>query len=486
MRILLVNPPEDLEAFLGRGKNFVPSFEPLGLLYICAVCKQYGHEVYVIDAVAEGLSCEDIKNAIAKIKPDIVGITSFVCNAGIIYNLGRWIKQEYPDIFVVFGNVQAAVYAEAYLQNKCCDIVVHGEGEYVFLKILEVLEKEQNDFSNIPSISYFEGAKFVANSEAAFIDDLTKLPLPDRDAVKQKLYNMQSVTNTPYAGRKNSIGKHMFTSRGCLFSCLFCVVHNKRGLRCNSITNVVNEMEVLVKKYAADYIFIADPIFTSDKERVMNICKEIRKRNLYFKWGCEGHINLVDQEMAEEMESAGCYDMGFGIESGVQRLLDRVNKTTRIETIEQTVRIVKKNTKIKVSGLFILGLPGETYQDSLETINFAKRLPLDMAQFSILVPYPGSPIFYELREKGEIDTGLGEDVTLDKVNWQRYSPYISFTRYDPIWVTPELSAERLKKLQKKALREFYFRPKQFWMQLKRVPPSELWKTIPTFIDTFFK
>ena len=485
MRILLVNPPDDIEAFLGRGKNFIPSFEPLGLLYISAVCKQYGHTVYVIDAVAEGLSCEDIKNAIAKINPDVLGFTSFICNGGVIYDLGRWIKQEYPNIVVVFGNVHAAAYAEAYLKNKCCDIVVHGEGEYAFLKILDVLEKKQNDFSNIPYISYLKDGKYIANSEVFFVDDLSKLPLPDRDAVNQRLYNIPSITNSPYTGKKNSIGKHMFTSRGCPFSCLFCVVPNKRGQRYNCIASVIDEMEILLKKYSADYIFIADPIFTSNKNRVINICREIKKRHLNFKWGCEGHVNIVDQELAEEMESAGCYDIAFGVESGVQRLLDRVRKGTRIEKIEETINVVKKNTKIKVSGLFILGLPGETYKDSLQTIAFAKKLPLDMAQFSILVPYSGSPIFYELKEKGEIDTGLRENGTLDTSVWLRYSAYISYTSHNPIWVTPELTAETLKKLQKRALREFYFRPKQFLFQLKRIRPSELWKTILTCKDTFF-
>lgn len=485
MTILLINPPDGLDTFLGRGKNFVPSFEPLGLLYISAVCKQYGYTVYVIDAVAERLSSEDMKNAIAKITPDIIGFTSFISNGGVIYDLGKWIKQEYPNIFVVFGNIHASVYAEAYLKNKCCDIIVHGEGEYTFLKILDTLKKRQNDFSSIPSISYLKDERFITTSGSVVVDDLSQLPLPDRDAVKQELYNIPSISNQPYSGRRDSIGKHMFTSRGCPFSCLFCVVHNKRGQRCNSITNVIDEMEILVKQYSADYIFIEDPIFISNKNRIINICKGIKNRHLNFRWGCEGHVNFIDQELAEEMESAGCYDIAFGIESGVQRILNNVQKGIRLDKVKEAVRTVKSNTKIKVSGLFILGLPGETYRDSLETINFAKNLPLDMAQFAILAPYPGSPIFYELKEKGEIDTGLREDGTLDTSVWRRYSAYISFTRSKPIWVTPGLTAGALKKLQKKALRDFYFRPKQLYMQLRRVHLSEMLTTIPTFFRTFF-
>lgn len=486
MKIILINPPDELESFIGKGKNFVPVIEPLGLLYISAVCKQRGHSVTVIDGFAEKLSSQDIRNAILKIQPEVVGFTSFISNGNVIYELGKWIKKEFPEITVVFGNVHASVYAEEYLRNRCCDIVVHGEGEEAFLKILETLENRQKHFLGIPSISFLENERFITTSAPCFIEDLSRLPFPDRDAVKRGSYNIPLISNIPYFGKKkNSIAKHMFTARGCPFSCLFCVVHNKKRQRFNSISNVVNEMEMLINDYSADYIFIMDSIFNSNKERVMSICKEIKKRGLNFKWGCDAHVNFVDEELIREMESAGCNDMAFGIESGVQRILDNAKKGTRLATIEKSVNLVKKNTKIKVSGLFILGLPGETYNDSLQTIKFAKRLPLDMAQFSILVPYPGSHLFYDLKSKGQIDTGIREDGTLDTSVWLRYSAYISYTSSKPIWVTPGLSADSLIKLQKKAFRDFYFRPKQFYMQLKRVRFSNLLMAAETFIKSFF-
>jgi magnesium-protoporphyrin IX monomethyl ester (oxidative) cyclase len=441
--------------------------------------------VQVIDAVAEGISKEGLKNAIAEIKPDVIGVTSFINNGGIIYDLGKWIKNEYPHIIVVFGNIHAAVYAEGYLRGKCCDIVVHGEGEYTFLKILDILEKKQNDFSSVPSISYLKNGSLINTCGSGIIEDLSKLPLPDRDAVDQKLYNIPSISNIPYFGKKNSIAKHMFTARGCPFKCQFCVVHNKGGQRFNSTNNVLEEIEVLIKRYSANYIFFMDSLFISNKQRVIDICRGIKKGRLYFKWGCEGHVNFVDQELVEEMESAGCNSIAFGIESGVQRLLNMVKKGITLERTESAVTTVKKYTKIKVSGLFILGLPSENYRDSLQTINFAKKLPLDMAQFSICVPYPGSPLFYELKEKNEIDTGIREDGKLDTSVWLRYSTYISYTPNEAIWVTPELTSGLLKKLLKKALRDFYFRPKQLYLQLKRLHPFQLWKITQTFFKTFF-
>jgi len=263
------------------------------------------------------------------------------------------------------------------------------------------------------------------------------------------------------------------------------VIRDNRRQRFNPVIKAVDEMELLVNKYNAGYIFFSDSLFISNKRRILEICSEIKRRNLYFKWGCEAHVHFIDEELLGAMESSGCVDMNFGIESGVQRLLDNVRKDIKLDKIESAIKQVKRYTKINVSGLFILGLPGETPSDSMRTVQFAKRLPLDMAQFSILTPYPGSYLFEELKNKGKVDTGIREDGSLDTSVWPRYSAYISYTKNEPIWVTPEQTGEGLKKMQKKALRSFYFRPHAFWRQLKRVRPSDFFILLKAFLDSFF-
>ncbi|MEW6349813.1 MAG: radical SAM protein [Thermodesulfobacteriota bacterium] len=484
MKILLINPPDDLEALLGEGASFISTFEPLGLLYMASFLAREGYPVEVIDAYAERLSLEALKERIIQASPDLVGLTSFTSNGAIVYELGKWTKRSLPDALVVLGNVHADVYAAQYLQNGCCDVVIHGEGEHSLLEVVRTLERGTRDFSAIAHASSMRNGDLVPNRDWGITPDLSSLPLPARDLVRQDLYNIPAISNLPYSG-KGGKGKHMFTSRGCPNRCTFCVVHHGRRQRFNAVDRVVDEMALLVEKYGAGYIFIMDSLFISDKRRVTEICREIRNRGLSFKWGCEAHVRFIDRELVEAMQSAGCYDMAFGIESGVQRLLDGVKKKIRLDQVESAVRTVKRFSDIKVSGLFILGLPGETYQDSLQTIAFAKSLPLDMAQFSILTPYPGSEIFFDLRDKGLIDTGVRPDGTLDTSVWLRYSAYISYTDNEPIWVTPELTADQLKRLQKKAVRQFYWRPKQFWDQFKRVRVSELPSIIKAFVKTFF-
>jgi radical SAM superfamily enzyme YgiQ (UPF0313 family) len=485
MKILLINPPDDLEAIMGGGAVFVPNFEPLGLLYVAAVCRDAGYEVSVIDAFAERLPNHKLHSRIQELNPDVIGFTSFTCTGGFIYECGQQIKKERPQTLVVFGNIHASVYAEQYLSNKCCDAVVHGEGEYTFLSLLKVKD-DPSLWPGVPSISFMADNKFVTTSAPKAIEDISRLPLPARDLVDQRFYSNGPISHFRSKGlKKGKLSKHMLTSRGCSHRCTFCVVHNDSKQKYNTISNVIKEIEILINEYNAGYIVMMDPNFIGDRARTIELCKELYSRGLKVSWGCCAQVNTVDEELLKYMELAGCTDIAFGIESGVERLLNNVRKGITLEKIEAAVKLVKQHTKIDAVGMFILGLPGETYNDSLATIKFALRLPLDKAQFGILTPYPGSDIFKELRAKNDIDTGVCSDGTVDISVWARYSSYISYTDKALIWTTPGLTSAQLKALQKKATRRFYLRPRQLFEQIKMLQWWHLPLYIKAFMDTFF-
>lgn len=483
MKILLVNPPDDLNAFLGEGKNLVMPYEPLGLLYIAAVVRQAGYAVAVLDAHAEELSVEQTLDHIANHAPDLVGFTTFTSNGGLVYQLGREMKKRHPHIHVVLGNVHADVYARQYLKNGCCDFVVHGEGEWTFLALVRALERGETNFETVPGISFLRHGEQVRTPAIAFIQNLDEVPPPARDLVNPHHYEIPEFNNLSVKGKV--VGKHMFTSRGCPFRCTFCVVHHGSKPRYHAVSRVVDEMEALIRDFGANYIFFMDSLFISNKQRVMEICREILRRGINIRWGCEAHVRFIDEELVRAMDAAGCNDMAFGIESGVQQSLDNVRKGIKLDKVEEAIRVVKQHSDIHVVGLFILGLPGETEAEVNQTIAFSKRLPLDTAQFTILVPYPGSPLFDELAAKGEIDTGIREGDRLDPDVWLRYSAYISYTDRQPIWVTPGLTGPQLKRLQKLAVRQFYFRPRQLLDQVKRIRLSQIPVIVRTFLKTFF-
>ena len=242
---------------------------------------------------------------------------------------------------------------------------------------------------------------------------------------------------------------------------------------------------MLERDFNTGYVYIQDPLFTGNKRRVYEICDEIMRRGLKIRWGCDARVDDMKPELVQAMDAANCYELSLGVESAVQRHLDAVEKRTSPEKVRRAVQTIRENSDILVEGLFILGFPGETWDEAMQTIHFATSLKLDMAQFSIMNPYPGSPLFEQLAADGVLDTGVREDGTVDTAIWKRYSSYIMFTDIDPIWVTPSLTVEQLRKLQKIALRSFYLRPRQIYRALKRLRKENFVESVRIAISGFF-
>ena len=316
--------------------------------------------------------------------------------------------------------------------------------------------------------------------------DLAALPFPARNLVDSSLYRLSGISNQMYVPRRGETGRTMVTSRGCPNRCTFCVVHGNGRPRYNSPSRVVDEMELLEKECGASYVYIMDPLFIGDRGRVLAICEEYRRRGLSIRWGFDAHVRFVSPDMLYAMRGAGLYDISFGIESGVDRLLRAVNKGITTAQAREAVMMVKTHVPdVKIGGLFILGIPGSTESDCVETIRFAKSLPLDMAQFSIFSPYPGSAVFEDFEKSGAIDSGRREGGEVDPSVWKSYSSYVAFTGNAPAWVPDGMSAADLVRLQKRAQREFYLRPSQIMKHLRRLRPDNIATAIRIVREGFF-
>ncbi len=486
MRVLLVNPPDETEEMLGVGRRLVHRWEPLGLLFVAAVAREAGHEVAVIDAPAEDLDLESLKARIRSAVPEVVGISTLTCSGAPVWDLGRWLRAELPGTRVVLGNIHASVYAEQYLRHGCCDVVVHGEGEFSFRALLERMGRGETDYSGVEAVSYLGAdGTLVRTGQWAVVPDLEVLPLPARDLVDGRRYGLEGLNNQTYVCRKGERAGTLVTSRGCQFRCRFCVVHHGQRPRYLPAARVVDELQMLERERGMGYVFFHDPNFMGDRNRVLGICQGILDRGLGIRWGCAANVNLLDADLVRAMQGANCREIALGIESGVQRILDAVEKRITPDRARQALETIRANSDIRTVGLFILGLPGETREDICQTMRLATALDLDMAQFSILTPYPGSPIFEDLAARGELDTGVRRDGSVDTSVWKRYSSYIMYTDRLPIWVTPGLTARELRRLQKQALRRFYLRPRQFLQQVRRLRPGGLVSSVKLALQGLF-
>ncbi len=360
------------------------------------------YEVAVIDANIDDLGEDEFIAAVEKETPYLVGIsvlTDEFAPAGHI--AAKLVKQINPGIFTVMGGVYVTSSPLKAIADSNVDYAVIGEGEYLFRELLGFLE-EKNDFPNA-GVAYRKNGREVIPDRAPFIQDLDALPYPDYDLVDYEKYASQpgrySVDNPrdlPYA--------RMFTSRGCPVGCIFCQVEKISGkyFRFRSAENVVSEMELLKEKYGIKAVLFDDDNFFISRKRAMAIFDLMLKQRLNLKWSAIAvPVFLLDENILDIMRESGCQFIDLAIESGSQRVLkDIIQKPVKLDNV---VKIIDKAKalNIDVACNFIIGLPGETWEEIRQTLRFAEELNIDYAKIFIAHPLPGTKL-----EKMAIDQGV--------------------------------------------------------------------------------
>lgn len=425
MKVLLVNPPS---RDLRREEVVVP---PLGLAYLASVVERDGYEVRIIDAFAEGLSRNDFAEEIKKAKADLIGIGGLTPT---IDNTLQTIKICRPHTrYIVLGGPHLSVHRQELFED-CpeLDFGIVGEGEESFKDLVKRLA-EGRDPWEVPGIVGPETFTPPGN----YIRDLDALPFPARHLLPNPLYRYAL-----WPGKKVTT---MITSRGCPYGCIFCdksIFGSK--WRARSAKNVLDEMEGIVKNLRIPSIIIYDDLFTLEKKRVQEICQGILERGLRFEWKCEGRVDRVDGEMLGWMKRAGCTLIAYGVESGNEMGLDYLQKGITLKHIHRAFELTRK-AGIRPMAYFILGIPVETFAQGLRTIELAKELNPDYAQFSILSPYRGTKLYEEAKAKGwyaEVEANNPFDKD----------------RKRPVLLSENWTADALREILHRAHREFYFRP----------------------------
>lgn len=376
MRVAIIASPYPLEE--------IPS-PPLGVTYVAAAFEAAGAEVKIFDYIVHNYSKENQKKQLEAFQPDAVGATSVTMNFYEAQKILRDVKDYNPEIITMMGGPHVSFTATDTLrQYPEIDLIVIGEGEDTITELTPVL-KERNKWHDIRGITYRCDGEVVINGKRDFIADVDRIPLPARHLLPLSRYK---ALGYPVS---------MITGRGCPYSCIFCVGRNMVGAkkRRRKSSLVLDEIEKIIG-YGFDRINIADDLFTSDKERVKEICAGIKERSLKFNWSAFARVDTVNEEIFEKMAEAGCDGVSFGVETGNTEMLKRIKKGIKLEQVVKAVKMCQQ-AGIVAHTSFIVGLPGETKDTLLETEKFAKSTKA-IYGYHYLAPFPGTTVREKVQE----------------------------------------------------------------------------------------
>jgi anaerobic magnesium-protoporphyrin IX monomethyl ester cyclase len=309
--------------------------------------------------------------------------------------LARFVKDALPGSKVVMGGVHPTMMPEMVLAEGPVDYVIRGEGERPFLDLVRGAPLD-----TIDGLCYIKDGAPVIKSKARGIESLEELPMPDYGSFPAERY-------IEYNSRLRGMrGLSMLVSRGCPYRCAFCAVEGVMGrkFRLKRPSVAVDEMEALKARFGIEGIWFKDSIFNLRKDWVRDFCHELIRRGLGLKWQMNTRVDLVDDEYMALMSEAGLEQVDLGIESGSEKTLKTLNKGITVEKTKEAVRTAKKY--VKVSGFFMVGVPGETERDISMTFQLAKELDLDRYSFSIFVPLPGSDLYDDLLKAGKLPADM--------------------------------------------------------------------------------
>lgn len=441
MHITLVNPSSSLDEEYSRLAGVGSTLPPLGLLYLAGSLEKEGHEVVINDTLIEGLKVTQ--------ETDIVGITATTPTFYRAVETAKHLKETHDVSLIIGGPHITAVPSDL---NEQFDYGVIGEGEKTITELVDAISKGKRA-SDVKGICFRENGILKTTSFREYITNLDELPYPAYHLIRLSDYRASPTTSRSYP-----VGD-MITSRGCPFKCIFCDRHvfgNK--VRTHSPERVASEFEMLVEKYGACEIRFWDDTFNINPKRVIKICHLLQEKNLGVEWSCLARINNMSLELLGEMRGAGCWQVSYGIESGDENILNLVKKNLNLDDVRKVIDMTN-SVGIESRGFFMFGLPYESRETMRKTLDFALSLNLDVAQFYITVPFPGTELYDLALNSGELKT----------VDWRFFRPNFP----DKACFVPRgLSEKKILDMQKSAYRCFYLRPRYVMRQLFRLRDTE--------------
>lgn len=437
-RALLVNPSFFRTYGSNEGGLAFPVYPVLGLASIAGEILRRGHEVEILDLSYRAYDAHLIRETVSRYRPDIVGVTATTPLMNQARDLSYVVKELSPDTVTIVGGPHPAALPSQTLRQSAFDLVAAGEADRTVADLLDGRRPAE-----IGGLWWLDGNEARSSGPSGLSDDLDDLAFP-----AWELYPMDGNDRvTKLIARDRPVTTVEF-SRGCIYSCDFCASKNTlgRGYRKKSAERCAEEMERLERLGFREAVLV-DDIFTSDADWAAEVCEAIIRRGTTINWSCTNGIRVdsATSDLFELMKAAGCYRVYFGLESGNEEVLAAFGKGGRA-TLDRAVQATRlaRSAGLEPNGYFMVGLTGDTPDRMQETIDFAKRVELDMMKCGICVPFPGTPMFHSLAEQSRIKT----------LDWDQYTVY---NDAESIFDHPTLEWEEIRAAFKRFYAQAYFR-----------------------------
>jgi anaerobic magnesium-protoporphyrin IX monomethyl ester cyclase len=393
--ILFVNPPYERispgYAFIKHITNRSPS---LGLLHLAAEVRLHGYAPTIIEADILDLDADAVADRVIALKPKYLGITLFTVGVAESAKIARRVKAALPGVTIIVGGPHvASMGLETIGRFSEFDVAVQGEGEKILVELLTALE-EKKDLGTVRGLIYRDAETGKARITPAPMtpNQLDELPFPAWDLLPDfpRAYPL-AVYDYP-RGPVATIA----ASRGCPFHCKFCDTSTFGArVRYYSPAKVVEMMKHLNERYGVRHVLFVDDLFLASKLRTTEFCNLLLQSGLKMTWSCAARVDTVKPDILDLMKQAGCWQISFGLETGSDEMLRKMDKSARVAKSEEAVRWTAA-AGIRVKGLFMLGYPGETAETIQMTKDFVQRIPMTIMNVTKFTPYPGSPIYREM------------------------------------------------------------------------------------------
>jgi anaerobic magnesium-protoporphyrin IX monomethyl ester cyclase len=385
LRVALIN------AGFEKGEKGILVSPPLGIMSIGAYLRQYRIEVGLFDWSGEDLDEANAK-ALKAFGPDVVGLTVIMGSSAVrSKRISTWAKEMGSK--VVWGGPLPSVLSDMCLRQAPVDYLVLGEGEETMLELCQALQ-EGRSVEEIKGLAYIKGGQVTKGKPRPRIRDLDSLPMPWWEGVAPLDHYL-----IPFSGRT---AIPMVSSRGCPGTCSFCYTKTMWGYgwTSRSAAKVVDEIQLVQgMEPRISAVIFDDDLFAGNVERILEFCKELKKRGVDIAWNCEVRARDIKAPLVTAMKEAGCVELLIGVETGSDRLLSSILKGVKREEIVEAFRIAHK-AGLRANAMLMVGLPGETMEDFHQTETLLGELEADGYYFSMYLPSPGTAMFQMAKEHG--------------------------------------------------------------------------------------